>query len=127
VEHLWVLVCLAALNKMAVRDSRSSLDLRFSISSTNPMSSGSRSIMNSLPDKSPSDDDVNAFVDDVLPENERVRFVRMMELRPEYQAQVSSYSAQNAALKAAYDPLLDCPAPSRLLAVLYGPRERGGQ
>lgn len=59
--------------------------------------------------------DLHAFVDGALPEARRAEVTEYLAAHPEDAERVSAYTAQNAALHAMFDPVLDENVPERLL------------
>lgn len=62
--------------------------------------------------------DLHAYVDGLLPESRRAEIAAYLAARPEEAERLGSYRAQNAALRALYNPVLDEPVPARLSAVM---------
>jgi anti-sigma factor RsiW len=60
------------------------------------------------------ENDLHAYVDDQLPPERRRAVEAQLTQAPEEMARVAAYREQNAALHAAFDPVLDEPAPERL-------------
>ena len=60
--------------------------------------------------------ELHAFVDGQLPETRRVEIEAYLAAHPLEADRVAAYQAQNSALRALYDPVLDEPVPSRLTA-----------
>jgi len=61
---------------------------------------------------------LHAYVDGVLPEAQRTEVEAYLAERPAESEQVRAWAAQNAALRALYNPVLQEPVPERLLAAL---------
>ena len=62
------------------------------------------------------EDDLQAFVDDVLDEARRGEVEAYLAQRPEEAARLHAYRAQDAALRALFDPVLAEPVPAALAA-----------
>ena len=62
------------------------------------------------------EDDLQAFVDDVLDEARRGEVEASLAQRPEEAARLHAYRAQDAALRALFDPVLAEPVPAALAA-----------
>ena len=62
------------------------------------------------------DDDINAYVDSLLPAARRLEVEAFLAAHPEAMARVRAYRAQNAALKAMFAPVLAEPVPEALRA-----------
>ena len=62
------------------------------------------------------EDDLQAFVDDVLDETRRAEVVTYFAERPEEAERVRAYRAQDAALRTLFDPVLAEPVPAALAA-----------
>lgn len=62
------------------------------------------------------EDDLQAYVDDVLDETRRAEVVTYLAERPEEAERVRAYRAQGAALRTLYDPVLAEPIPAALVA-----------
>ena len=58
--------------------------------------------------------ELHAYADGLLPEVRNAEIEAYLASRPEEASRVASYRAQNAALHALYDPVMDEPVPSRL-------------
>jgi anti-sigma factor RsiW len=69
--------------------------------------------MNTLPI---TEADLHAYVDGLLPVARRVEIEAYLAARPDEAARLDTYRAQNAALHALFDPVLDEPIPGRLTA-----------
>lgn len=69
--------------------------------------------MNTLPI---TEADLHAYVDGLLPMARRVEIQDYLAARPDEAARLDAYRAQNAALHALFDPVLDEPVPGRLTA-----------
>lgn len=63
------------------------------------------------------ENDLQAFVDGVLDEARRVEVETYLAERPEEAERLRAYSAQDAALRALFDPVLAEPVPAALVAV----------
>ena len=61
-----------------------------------------------------SDNELHAYVDDCLDADSRRAVEAYLAQAPEDAARVAAYREQNAALRAAFDPVLDEPVPDRL-------------
>jgi anti-sigma factor RsiW len=68
------------------------------------------------------DHDLHAYVDDRLDDERRRAVEAHLAQTPEDDARVAAYREQNAALRAAFDPVLDEPVPDRLRLVGAGRR-----
>lgn len=68
-----------------------------------------------------SEHDVQAYVDDALPETRRGEMEEYLASHPEEAERVHAYRAQTQALKALFDPILDEPLPERLRALASPP------
>ncbi|MCB1887543.1 MAG: anti-sigma factor [Rhodocyclaceae bacterium] len=69
-----------------------------------------------------SDQQLCAYADERLESGERDRLRRLLEAEPGVAARVADWQAQNRALHARFDPVLDEPVPERLLAAASGER-----
>lgn len=58
--------------------------------------------------------DLQAYVDECLPEARRADIEAYLAARPEDAARIEAYRRQNAALRKLYDPVLDEPVPQRI-------------
>lgn len=63
----------------------------------------------------PDDALLHAYADQQLPDPERSEVARWLAAHPDDEARVRHWQADNAALHAAFDPVLDEPLPARLL------------
>jgi anti-sigma factor RsiW len=68
----------------------------------------------------PSEDDLQAFADDLMAPQRRVKIAAYLETSPEDAERVAAYREQNAQLRAQFNPVLDEPIPQRL--TLLAPR-----
>jgi anti-sigma factor RsiW len=75
-----------------------------------------------MPSSQISDAELHAFVDDALDEPDRARVEAWMSENPDDAARVAAYAAQNASLRASFDPVLREPVPDRLTAVIGATR-----
>ncbi len=60
--------------------------------------------------------ELHAYVDGLVPETRRGEIEAYLAAHPHEAGRVAAYRAQNVALRALYDPVLDEPVPSRLTA-----------
>ena len=60
--------------------------------------------------------DLHAYVDGLLPAVRHAEIDAYLASRPDELARVQTYQAQNASLRALFDPVLDEPVPARLSA-----------
>lgn len=60
--------------------------------------------------------DLHAYADGVLPESRRGEVAAYLDSHPEDATRANEYRAQNAALRALFEPVLDEPVPERLRA-----------
>jgi anti-sigma factor RsiW len=74
--------------------------------------------MNTLPI---TEADLHAYVDGKLPEARRAEVEAYLEQRPEEADRIRAYSAQNAQLRALFDPVLGEPVPGRMSAPKEAP------
>jgi anti-sigma factor RsiW len=72
-----------------------------------------------------SEADLQAYVDGRLAEAERAALEAALEIQPELAEQVASYRAHSAALRAAFEPVLEEPIPVRLLDATRPQQRRG--
>ena len=71
------------------------------------------------------ENDLHAYVDGNLPEDDQLRVEDYLSEHPEEAARASDYQAQNQALKALFDPVLDEPIPEHLHALASTPPKAG--
>ena len=69
--------------------------------------------------------DLQAYVDDCLPESRRADIEAYLTARPEDAERIESYRRQNAALHKLYDPVLDEPVPQRIADMAQQPAVSG--
>jgi len=73
----------------------------------------------------PSENDLQAYVDDRLPPERRAEIEAYLAQAPEDAERIAAYRAQGVRLRALFNPVLDEPIPQRL--TLFAPRRRASR